>query len=50
MIYVLDTNVPSELMRAEPHPAHAHLGAIVSRDEGGFEGCNCVLVNPRENT
>ena len=30
--------------------AHAHLGAIVTRDKGGFEGCNCVLVNPWENT
>ncbi len=29
--------------------AHAHFGAIVTRDVGGFEGCNCVLVNPWEN-
>lgn len=30
--------------------AHAHLAAIVTRDMCGFEGRNCVLVNPWENT
>lgn len=26
--------------------AHAHHAAIVTRDEGGFEGCGLTLVNP----
>ena len=26
--------------------AHAHRAAVVTRDEGGFEGCGLTLVNP----